>query len=197
MSHGEAPFADSVRLARPAYIDPTARLFGKIEAAEGLNIWPYAVIRAEAQHVQIGRFCNIQDHAMIHVGYDTPSVIGDYCSITHRVVVHGAEIGDHCLIGIGAILMDGVKVGRNSIVAGGAFLTEGTVIPENCIVMGMPGKVVATRDNFHQNHRNALIYYENGLAYAQGRHDVWSDAAVMARIEGEVETALLGEAENG
>ncbi len=193
MSDGASPFAETVRLEKPAYIDPTARLFGRIEAAEGLNIWPYAVIRAESHRVQIGRFCNIQDHAMIHIGYDTPTIVGDYCSITHRVVLHGAEIGDHCLIGIGAILMDGVKVGRNSIVAGGAFLPEGTVIPENSIVMGMPGKVVATRDNFRQTHRNALIYYENGLAYAQGRHDVWSDAAVMARIEREVDAAVTAE----
>ena len=193
MSDGTSPFAGTVVLDQPAYIDPTARLFGRIEAAEGLNVWPYAVIRAESHRVQIGRFCNIQDHVMIHIGYETPTVIGDYCSITHRVVLHGAEIGDHCLIGIGAILMDGVKVGRNSIVAGGAFLTEGTVIPENSIVMGMPGKVVATRDNFRQTHRNALIYYENGLAYAQGRHDVWSDAAVMARIEREVDAAVTAE----
>ena len=127
---------------------------------------------------------------MIHVGNDTPTIIGDYCSITHRVVVHGAEIGDHCLIGIGAILMDGVKIGRNSIVAGGAFLKENTVVPENSIVMGLPGKVVNTRDNFRQTHRNALIYYENALAYAEGRYDIWSDEANNARIEAEVDAAV-------
>ena len=106
------------------------------------------------------------------------------------MVVHGAEIGDHCLIGIGAILMDGVKIGRNSIVAGGAFLKENTVVPENSIVMGLPGKVVNTRDNFRQTHRNALIYYENALAYAEGRYDIWSDEANNARIEAEVDAAV-------
>lgn len=186
MSHGEPPFADSVRLEKPAYVDPTVRMFGDVTAGEGCSFWPYAVIRAEMHGVRIGRFCNIQDHAMLHVGADGPTVIGDYCSITHRVVVHGAEIGDHCLIGIGAVLMDGVKVGRNSVIAGGAFLTEGTVIPENSIVMGLPGKVVATRDNFRQTHRNALIYHENALGYAEGRHDVWADAARMGRVMREV-----------
>ena len=134
---------------------------------------------------------------MIHVGNHTPSVIGDYCSITHRVVVHGAEIGDHCLIGIGAILMDGVKVGRNCVIAGGAFLTENTVIPDNSIVMGIPGKVVTTRDNFRQTHRNALIYYENARAYAQGRFDVWSDEANNAKIEAAVEKAIAAEHSGG
>jgi carbonic anhydrase/acetyltransferase-like protein (isoleucine patch superfamily) len=193
IAHGQPPFGASVKLDRPSYIDPTVRIFGDVEVGEGSNLWPYSVIRAEMHGVRIGKFCNVQDHAMIHVGGETPTVIGDYCSITHRVVVHGAEIGDHCLIGIGAVLMDRVKVGRNSIVAGGAFLTEGTVIPENSIVMGMPGKVVATRDNFRQTHRNALIYYENGLAYAQGQHDVWSDAEMIARVEAQVEKAVAME----
>jgi carbonic anhydrase/acetyltransferase-like protein (isoleucine patch superfamily) len=191
MSHGEPPFGPSVKLDRPAFVDPTVRIFGDVVAGEGTSFWPYTVLRAEMHGIRIGKFCNIQDHAMIHVGNETPSVIGDYCSITHRVVVHGAEIGDHCLIGIGAILMDGVKVGRNCVIAGGAFLTERTVIPDNSIVMGTPGKVVATRDNFRQTHRNALIYYENALGYAAGRHDAWSDAEARARIDAEVEQAVI------
>jgi carbonic anhydrase/acetyltransferase-like protein (isoleucine patch superfamily) len=193
MSHGEPPFGPSVRLDRPAYLDPTVRLFGDVTAGEGCSFWPYAVIRAEMHGVRLGRFCNVQDHAMIHVGADGPTVIGDYCSITHRVVVHGARIGDNTLVGIGAVLMDGVTVGKNCIVAGGAFLPEGMVVPDNSIVMGMPGKVVGSRDNFAKCRRNALIYYENALGYAEGRHDVWSDPAVMERVMAEVEGAAKEE----
>ncbi len=189
MSYGAPPFAPSVRLDRPAYVDPTVRLFGDVQAGEGTSFWPYAVVRAEMHGVRIGRFCNVQDHAMLHVGGTGPTVIGDYCSITHRAVVHGAQIGDNTLVGIGAVLMDGVKVGANCVIAGGAFLTEGTVIPDNSVVMGLPGKVVATRDNFRQCHRNALIYYENALAYAEDRHDIWSDPALMARVAAAVEAA--------
>ncbi len=189
MSHGAPPFGPSVKLDRPAFVDPTVRLFGDVEAGEGTSFWPYAVVRAEMHGVRIGRFCNVQDHAMLHVGSGGPTVIGDYCSITHRVVIHGAVIGANTLVGIGAVLMDGVKVGENCVIAGGAFLKEGTVIPDNSVVMGLPGKVVATRDNFRQCHRNALIYYENALAYAQGRHDAWSDAKLMARVQQQVEQA--------
>ena len=66
---------------------------------------------------------------MIHIGAKDPVEIGDFCSITHRVVVHGAKIGDNCLIGIGAILMDGAEVGEGSIVAGGAFIPENKPFP--------------------------------------------------------------------
>ena len=192
MSHGAPPFAASVRLDRPAYVDPTVRLFGDVRAGEGSSFWPYAVVRAEMHGVRIGRFCNVQDHAMIHVGSEGPTVIGDHCSITHRVVVHGAEIGDNTLVGIGAVLMDGVRVGRNCVIAGGAFLTEGTVIPDNSVVMGLPGKVVVRRDNFRQCHRNALIYFENACAYAQGRHDAWSDPDLMRRVTAQVDAAATG-----
>ena len=83
-----------------------------------LSLWPYTVIRAEGFHVRIGRCSNLQDHVMVHVGYRTPTVVGDYCSITHRVVLHGCTIGDNCLIGIGASVMEGAAIGENSIVGG-------------------------------------------------------------------------------
>ena len=92
---------------------------------------------------------------MLHVSADGPTVIGDYCSIAHHVVLHSATIGDNSLIGINATLMDGVVIGQNCIVAGGSFVTEGTVVPDNSIVMGMPGKVVRSHNAFLKTKRNA------------------------------------------
>lgn len=162
-----------VQLDRPAYLDPTARIYGCVSAGEGSSFWPYSVIRAEGAAVRIGRCCNVQDGAVIHVGGGNGTVIGDYCSIAHRAVVHGAEVGDDCLIGIGAVVMDGAKLGRRCIVGAMALVPPGTEIPENSVVMGVPGKVVATRDNLLATRRNALVYYRNALAYAEGRHDAW------------------------
>ncbi len=163
-----------VHLDRPAFIDPTARIFGRVSAGEGSSFWPYCVIRAEGAAVRIGRCVNIQDGAVIHVGGGKGTVIGDYCSIAHRAVVHGAEIGDDCLIGIGAVVMDGAKVGRRCVIGAMALVPPGAEIPEGSVVMGVPGKVVASRDNFATTRRNALLYHRNALAYAAGRHDAWS-----------------------
>jgi carbonic anhydrase/acetyltransferase-like protein (isoleucine patch superfamily) len=165
-----------------AYIDPTARVFGHVDIGEGASLWPYAVVRAEAQSVQIGAYSNLQDHVMVHVGYHTPTIIGDYCSITHRVVLHGCTIGDNCLIGIGATLMDGVVVGENSIVAGHAFLREGTVVPPNSIVMGTPAKVVRTANSYVANRLNAMLYHRNALAYARGDYRAWDGPAYEAEM---------------
>lgn len=167
-------FGPDVALDDPAYIDPTARVYGRVCILEGASLWPYAVIRAENHHVTVGRFSNVQDHAMLHVSADGPTVIGDYCSIAHHAVLHSAEIGDHSLIGIHATVMDGVVIGQNCIVAGGAFLTEGTVIPDNSVVMGMPGKVVRNQNSFLKTKRNAMIYHRNALAYACADHRAWT-----------------------
>lgn len=162
-----------VNLEKPAFVDPTARIFGRVIAGEGCSFWPGSVIRAEGAAVRIGKFCNIQDTVVIHVGGSNGTVIGDYVSIGHRAVVHGAEIGDDCLIGIGSVVMDRAKIGRRCVIGAMALVPAGMEVPEGSVVMGVPGKIVSTRDNFAQTRRNALVYYRNALSYAQGRHDGW------------------------
>lgn len=166
-----------------AFIHPTAALHGEVTLEEESSIWPYAVIRAELHEVRIGRFTNIQDFVMVHVGWDTPVVIGEYCSITHHCTLHGCTIGDNCLIGINSTIMDGCVIGANSIVAGHSFLREGTIIPENSVVMGTPGKVVRTANNFVANRINALMYTHNARAYARGHHRAWSGEEARAAFE--------------
>jgi carbonic anhydrase/acetyltransferase-like protein (isoleucine patch superfamily) len=165
-------FGPGVTLDKPAFIHETALVYGHVHIGEGASLWPYVVIRSEMHEVRIGARTNIQDFVMVHVGNTTPTVIGANCSITHHCTIHGAEIGDNCLIGINATLMDGVKIGANSIVAGHSIVTEGTVIPENSIVAGSPARVIKTRDNLIANVMNAAFYFENAKAYARGDHRV-------------------------
>jgi carbonic anhydrase/acetyltransferase-like protein (isoleucine patch superfamily) len=162
-----------VQLDHPAYVDPTARIYGRVSAGEGSSFWPYSVIRAEGAAVTLGCCCNVQDTAVIHVGGGRGTTIGNYCSIAHRAVVHGADIGDDCLIGIGAVVMDGARLGSRVVVGAMALVPPGMEVPDGSVIMGVPGKIVATRDNFFTTRRNALVYHRNALAYAEGRHDAW------------------------
>lgn len=161
-------------MPEPIWQAPSAELFGKIIFAEGVSIWPQVVMRAESHRIEIGAYTNIQDFTMIHIG-GGPTRIGAYCSITHHCTIHGATIGDQCLIGINATLMDGASVGANSIVAGHSIVTEGTQIPANSVVAGVPARVVRSVDSFVANKLNALAYVENARAYARGYHTRWSD----------------------
>jgi carbonic anhydrase/acetyltransferase-like protein (isoleucine patch superfamily) len=170
------------RFPRAAYLDASARVHGAVEIGEGSSLWPYTVIRAESLSVRIGRYTNLQDHVMVHVGYHKPTVVGDYCSITHRVVLHGCTIGDNCLIAIGATIMEGAVIGENSIVGGHSFVPDNMIVPPNSIVMGTPAKVVRTANNFVSNRENAMLYYRNALCYAKGEHRGWEGPEFDAQM---------------
>ncbi len=169
-----------------AWIAPSAELYGRITIAEGSSVWPQCVIRCECLEVTVGRMTNLQDFVMVHVDYDHPTRIGDFCSITHHATIHGATIEDCCLVGINATVMSGATVGRGSIVAPGAVVKEGDVIPPGSIVAGLPAKVIKQRDCTHENRMNAWYYHRNAQAYARGEHRVWEgpehEAWVKAKL---------------
>lgn len=173
------------------HVAASAQIYGEVAIGAGSSVWPNAVVRAECRHVRIGRVTNLQDFVMIHVGYDHPTEIGDFCSITHHATIHGATVGDACLVGIGAVLMDGVVLGAGSIVAGGAVLTEGSVFEPGSIVAGVPAKAIKRRDSTRENRLNAWLYHRNALAYARGDHRAWHGEEFerwKAGLLGELET---------
>ena len=155
---------------------PGAQLFGAVTIGEGSSVWTNATFRAECQEIRVGRMTNVQDFAMVHVAYDRPTLIGDFCSITHHVTVHGCTIEDDCLVGINATVMDGAVIGRGSIVAGGAFVKEGSVFPPGSIIAGVPAKVIKQRDCARDNRMNAWQYWRNAQAYRIGNHRAWEGA---------------------
>lgn len=177
-----ATIGKHVTLDNPAFIHDSAILHGKVYVGPGVSIWPRVVTRAETFEIRIGARTNIQDFVMIHVGLMTPTIVGEDCSITHHATLHGCEIGDRCLIGINATIMDGAKIGANSIVAGHTIVTENAEFPENAIIAGVPGKQVATRDNGARNLMNARFYSAIAAKYADGE-DRLSEEEMRALME--------------
>lgn len=163
-------FGPLVEIAEDALIHDTALIHGKVSLGPRVSVWPNVVIRAERDAVEIGEGTNLQDFVMVHVGTNTGTKVGRNCSITHHVTIHGCEIGDDCLIGINATIMDGAKIGAGSIVAGHAIVTENAEFPPNSIIAGVPAKRVAERDCTVPNRGNADWYWRNAQAYAHGVH---------------------------
>ena len=165
------------------FVAPQAQIFGAVSVGPGSSIWPNAVIRSEAQKVEIGRYTNVQDFVMVHVGYGSPTQIGDFCSITHHSTIHGCRIEDHCLVGINAVIMDGAIIGEGSIVAGGAMVTEGSVFPPELIIAGLPAKQIGQRDCRQENRLNAWQYHRNAQAYLSGNHRAWDGREYEAWLD--------------
>lgn len=173
-----------VTLNDPAFIHDSALLYGKVTIGKGSSVWPRVVMRAEMFEIKIGENTNIQDFVMVHVGAGSPTIVGDNCSITHHSTIHGCTIGDNCLIGINATIMDGAKIGNNSIVAGHCIVNEGKVFPDNSVVAGVPGKVIASRDNSKHTLFNAAFYNRIAQNYAKGIERLTDkELAMMTEIQ--------------
>lgn len=171
---------DLVRIHASAFLADSARVYGKVEIGEDASLWHHVVLRAECQQIRVGRMSNLQDFVMVHVGYDDPTTIGEFCSIAHHATVHGCTIEDHCLIGINAVLMDGAVIGRGSIVAGGAVVPEGKKFAPGSIIAGVPAKVIATRDCARENRMNAWLYHRNAAFTRRGDYRAWDGPEFLA-----------------
>lgn len=121
------------------YVAASADIIGDVSMAEGSNI---------------------QDGCVLHADPGFPVLIGSYVTVGHKAIIHGCEIGDGALIGMGAIVLNGAKVGKNAIVGAGALVTQGTVIPDGMLALGSPAKVrrAVTEEEMEENRKNALEY---------------------------------------
>lgn len=123
------------------FVAENASVIGEVEIGEDCGVWFGAVIRADSNKIRIGNRTNIQDVSVIHIDHDHDASIGDDVTIGHRAIIHGCHIGNRCIIGMGAIVMNGAKIGEDCIIGAGALVTEGAVIPPKSLVIGFPAKV--------------------------------------------------------
>ncbi|HEY4607126.1 MAG TPA: gamma carbonic anhydrase family protein [Acidimicrobiia bacterium] len=130
------------RIDPTALIAPGAYIHGDVNIAARVFILFGVVIRAELDRIEIGAESNVQDNSVIHCDEDVPCRIGHRVTVGHAAVVHGAEVGDRCLVGIGATLLNGSKLGEGSWLASGSVLTEGKEIPPWTLAVGTPAKPI-------------------------------------------------------
>ncbi len=126
------------------WIASAAHLYGDVVLGERCSVWPTAVLRADINSIRIGDDTNIQDGAIVHLADDFGVVIGKRVTVGHGAIVHACEIGDDCLIGMRATVLDGAKIGDGCIIGAHALVTQGMEVPPGSMVLGTPGKVVKT-----------------------------------------------------
>ena len=138
------------KIKKSVFIAPSADVIGDVKIGKDSAVWFGCVVRADIHKVRIGKRTNIQDLSMIHVTHYTkkdksdgnPTIIGDDVTVGHRVMLHGCEIEDACLIGMSATILDGAVIGKESIVGAGSLVTKNKKFPSRSLIMGSPAKVV-------------------------------------------------------
>ena len=131
------------RIANDVIMMENATVVGDVSIGEGTTLWFNAVLRGDVNTITIGKHCNIQDGSVLHTLYQKSTIeIGDYVSVGHNVTIHGANIRDYALIGMGSTLLDDVEVGEGAIVAAGALVLKGTKIGAYEVWGGVPAKFI-------------------------------------------------------
>jgi carbonic anhydrase/acetyltransferase-like protein (isoleucine patch superfamily) len=124
------------------WIAPTAAVMGRVILKKNASIWWGATLRGDNDPIVIGEGSNVQDGSVLHTDTGSPLTLGANVTVGHLVMLHGCEIDDGSLVGIGSIVLNGAKIGKNCLIGANCLITEGKEIPDNSLVMGAPGKVV-------------------------------------------------------
>jgi carbonic anhydrase/acetyltransferase-like protein (isoleucine patch superfamily) len=150
-----------------AFVASTAVVAGDVSLGEDVGVWFGCVLRGDDAPLIVGRRTNVQDLTMIHADPGVPNELGEEVTVGHRCVLHGAQVGDRCLIGMGAILLGGSRIGTESIVGAGALVKEGMLVPPRSLVVGLPARIVrqVTDEEVEKIRRSAEGYVKKIRLY--------------------------------
>ncbi|MCE7032154.1 gamma carbonic anhydrase family protein [Lysobacter sp. GX 14042] len=136
-------------LGERVYVDPAATVIGRVELGDDASVWPGCVVRGDVNFIRIGARTNVQDGTVIHVSHEGPytqpggfpTEIGNDVTIGHGAIVHACRIGDYCLIGMGAKILDGAVVEDYAFVGAGALVAPGKTVRSGELWLGNPARM--------------------------------------------------------
>ncbi len=138
----------SPSLGARVYVDAAALVIGRVSLGDDSSVWPMAVIRGDVHTITIGARSSVQDGAVLHVTHEGPYspgggplLIGDEVTIGHQALLHACNVGNRCLVGMGAILLDGVIVEDEVLIGAGAVVAPRTRLPTRTLWRGNPARL--------------------------------------------------------
>ena len=159
----------SVEVAGSCYVADSAVLIGSVVLEEDVSVWFNAVLRGDSDVIRVGAGSNIQDGAVLHTDAGIRMQLGRGVTVGHKAMLHGCEIGDHSLIGIGSIILNRARIGAHCIIGANALVAEGKTIPDGSLVLGTPGRVIRqlTEDEIQALQDRARGYVEKSRRYLE------------------------------
>ena len=136
-------------LGAAVFVDETAVVIGDVTLGDDVSIWPTAVVRGDVESIRIGKGTNVQDGSVLHVSHagdysdkGHPLTIGEGVTIGHKAVVHACTVGNYCLVGIGAIILDDAILEDYVMLGAGALVPPGKRLESGFLYVGVPAKQV-------------------------------------------------------
>jgi carbonic anhydrase/acetyltransferase-like protein (isoleucine patch superfamily) len=160
------------KFGNSVYIDDSAVVIGDVILGDDVSIWPATVVRGDVESIKIGNGTNVQDGSVLHVSHagkfspeGHPLTIGKGVTVGHRAVVHACTVGDYCLIGIGAIIMDDAVLEDYVMLGAGALVTPGKKLESGYLYVGSPAKqarpLTASEKEFLEYSAQQYIHLKN------------------------------------
>lgn len=157
------------KIADSAWVDPCACVIGDVSIGSGSSVWPMAVIRGDVNRIEIGENCNFQDGAILHVTHDgpyspggVPLKIGHGVTVGHRALLHACSIGDYCLVGMAAVIMDNAALEDQVMIGAGSLVPPGKKLEAGHLYVGTPAvKKRALTDQELEMLRYSARHYAN------------------------------------
>jgi len=152
---------------KDSWVANNAVLIGKVILKKDANIWFNVVLRGDIEPITIGEGSNVQDGSVFHTDPGCPLTLGKNITVGHMVMLHGCEIADDTLIGIGSTILNKTKIGKNCIIGANTLITENKLIPDKSLVLGSPGKIIrqVTDEEIKEIKENAKHYVDNYKRY--------------------------------
>jgi len=157
------------QISEEAWVAQSAEIIGNVRLDRNASVWPKAVLRGDNDLIHIGEDSNVQDASVLHTDPGFELIIGKRVTVGHQVMLHGCQIGDGSLIGIGAVILNGAKIGKHCLVGAGALVTEGKEFPDGSMILGSPAKVVKTLEPEQMKKIEDIAgrYVKNAQRYAK------------------------------
>lgn len=142
------------------FIAPSADIVGDVKLDKNSSVWYQTVLRGDQESIEVGENSNIQDGTVIHCDPNNPTIIGKNVSVGHNCTLHGCNINDNVIVGMGSIVLNGAKIGKNSIIGAGSLITQNKEFAPGKLILGSPAKEVRdlTEEELASIEKNAKEY---------------------------------------
>lgn len=125
-----------------SFVHPQATVTGNVIIGKHCYIGPGAALRGDWGGIMIEDGCNVQENCTIHMFPGVTVLLKEGAHIGHGAVIHGANIGRNCLVGMNSVIMDNVQLGDECIVGALSFIKEGEVFEPRSLIVGNPAKKI-------------------------------------------------------
>jgi len=161
---------DMPQQSASAWVADNATVIGRVSLADESSVWFGAVLRGDGEWITVGRASNIQENSVLHTDEGFPLTLGENVTVGHQAMLHGCTVGDGSLIGIQAVVLNGARIGRHCLVGAGALVTAGKAFPDGSLIVGTPAKVLRalTPEEIERLQWSARHYVDNARRHRHG-----------------------------